>query len=261
MSRLGLSGARIHRAVVKTGPGCADQSILMGVLGDQVCPRVLGPIHDPVLGSGYAMEECDPVRPGEAQGLILIHMRDLLRERVWGRRARNEESAAWREELGEWLFAQGQSDLYHTLCRLDFSDARWSLIHGDPTIANAMRTAGGELRIADPLWPGGKIPSLRCVDLGKLLQSAVGWEQQLDPAYPKPAVRSALYLLDPYGQAEQHRAWFWAAVHCLRLAPYAERAGHAHLAAWGRQTAAGVADALRRRLDRRDETIVGARSS
>ncbi len=64
---------------------------------------------------------------------------------------------------------------------ITWSDLPTALVHGDPTFDNVMfRESTGDLVLVDPLpslITGPAIPDMRCVDLGKIMQSVLGWER------------------------------------------------------------------------------------
>lgn len=96
------------------------------------------------------------------------------------------------------------------------------LTHGDPTFDNVMvREDTGELVLIDPLPATAAVPDLRAVDIGKILQSALGYERvrYRDEARQfgvSPRTLRARVPLDN----EWRAAVFWCAVHLLRALPY-----------------------------------------
>lgn len=96
-------------------------------------------------------------------------------------------------------------------------------IHGDPTLANVLMR-GDDIVICDPIMPRGKIPSDYAVDVGKMLQSAIGWENHLYDLHTpmEPCVRAALGIDTECrpSMGEIRRSWFWCMVHLIRILPY-----------------------------------------
>lgn len=106
-------------------------------------------------------------------------------------------------------------------------------IHGDPTLANVMIRkqpavdgvvpASECIVICDPIAPRGKIPAHYTVDIGKMLQSAIGWETHLYGLHiPRDQCVSAV-LGDSPQLLEVQRSWFWCMVHLIRILPYVHR--------------------------------------
>lgn len=93
------------------------------------------------------------------------------------------------------------------------------LTHGDPTWDNVMRSHRGGMVLIDPIPATPAVPDLRCVDLGKMLQSTYGYERiryaelglDVDPEYVEK------FCVD---DNEWRAAMYWCAVHLLRCAPY-----------------------------------------
>lgn len=103
---------------------------------------------------------------------------------------------------------------------IDWLSLRPAVTHGDPTFDNTMLARDGGLVFIDPLPSSGAVPDLECVDVGKILQSAVGYEW----------VRFARKSLHPAAMMHLRRRvnneneWtaslYWCAVHLLRAIPY-----------------------------------------
>lgn len=247
---IGLSGARIRLAAVKTGPGCREQGEYVEHLGPEVAPRMLGIVHD-----GYAMEQLREAPCTRSTLEAAVHQ---LRTRVWNRPPwpRYHEPLGWQQQLSSWceLHAPWITTIIRRVYDVtELTSPRWCLTHGDPTLSNVMlRDPSLEERrgheagvvmpvrvLADPIPPHGKVPPLPEVDRGKLLQSVIGWERVLfytlgiDRTVRLSGSDSIDVVLEGCTQNERQQAWFWAAVHCARLVPYAKRAGHTALAEWG----------------------------
>lgn len=95
------------------------------------------------------------------------------------------------------------------------ADESMCLIHGDPTLANLMRRTGSlENVLIDPKPPGNGIPSFRTVDIGKMLQSMLGWESVLaGGALP----RYDIHFLSNFSEVDARRAVFWCMIHLMRI--------------------------------------------
>jgi hypothetical protein len=105
-------------------------------------------------------------------------------------------------------------------------------VHGDPTIDNCMLRSSGELVITDPIPPGVHLPSIRALDIGKILQSAMGYEGIRFGRRPTnmPEVPSSYWeeVLPDVDSDEWNLCMYLAAVHFVRLLRYTPQ----HLEAW-----------------------------
>lgn len=210
--------------MVKRGDGVSDQGRYCVTLGDSVVPRVL--YFEP---DGYAMELlseptiADPVATLD----VLQKMRTLLSDtwRLWTPRTRRTEP--WNTQLVSWLsrnFPEYANVLTFYLREM-YHDDEWhrdAAIHGDPTLANVL-LKDGEVRIADPLAPKGKIPGLPEVDAGKMLQSVIGWEYVAcgwSALFRESGVRELAQQI-VVRELNDRRCQFWLLIHVLRIIPYA----------------------------------------
>lgn len=236
---MGFSGARItigEVTVLKETDTmqAVTQAAYMDYL--QVGPRVIG---SGVNGdrSYYIMEKLTPLEEGdEPYGDIIV----TLQTKVWNRQAIAPNDAwlrfmfPWLDSLPTPLGQYAWKEAYHHRANAFHSytgafKAQLCLTHGDPTLSNVYRgydSVAGRPRIyiSDPVVPHTKIPSLPEVDLGRLLQSAFGWEDRLrrKPITHWPTAGEAIEKVGlPFSYHK--RALFWAGVNALRVAPYAER--------------------------------------
>jgi hypothetical protein len=224
MRHLGHSGAVIQavaRGVRKRAEGILHQAIYVMALGRGVCPEVRAWSTD---GDWYDMERLSEVRvPVDSTEMLqlLDRARSLLAGAVWSQQPFYSDFGwyvrlhRWCDLNAPWLVAE-LDELYagppaRSVCR----------IHGDPTLANVMRR-GLDLVLIDPIPPGGKVPALREVDVGKLLQSAIGWEHQLDADWPPGAQEFVDQVLRYESDEMRRKSHFWLAVHCARILPYAK---------------------------------------
>ena len=97
------------------------------------------------------------------------------------------------------------------------------LTHGDPIIDNVLwRESSGELVVIDPIPATGAVPDVLSSDVGRLMQSAYGYERaRYGEAHELPDVRTtALLAYDyvgvPLTDTEYSWCLYWAAVHTLR---------------------------------------------
>lgn len=98
------------------------------------------------------------------------------------------------------------------------------LTHGDPTFANVLLRDGDPV-LVDPIPADWRVPPLQAVDLGKIVQSLLGYEV-LRFDWPLPRYRHRrqveMFLTASAGiaAAEASAAVYFAAAHVVRLLPY-----------------------------------------
>jgi len=241
----------MRSAVVrKCAPSVQDQASYCMELGQKVCPKILS------IGIDfYEMEHLNSIpraaleRSPHLQCLLLIYAQLVLKENVWNRPPSPlAEYKTWYEELLKWAV---DKDFYwitdQQIQELYFTNPipKKCMIHGDPTLANVMLRRNGDIILIDPIQPYLKIPQLADVDRGKLLQSATGWEHQLDPVWADRHPSMIEAVVCKLNRLETLRAWFWAMVHYSRIIPYAK---DKKMADWAKNSALGIRDDLRIRL-------------
>ncbi len=249
----GNSGATITMYgdchVIKSGfKGILEQADLCEALWP-VTPRVFKKIKSSGNGEAYSMEVLAELPMTATDGTVIAidtlrRTRAMLWSMVWSKPYRPVPTTDdWINKLREFIMIFGHPNYqkdYRALLNELFVErplVSYSMIHGDPTLANTMIRTGplgtlAMLVICDPIAPKGKIPPHFTVDLGKLLQSALGWEtQQFGWRYS--IHRCIKTVLEGYDNLERARAWFWCSIHCLRILPYAK--GEAH--AWAKDRA------------------------
>jgi len=91
--------------------------------------------------------------------------------------------------------------------------------HGDATLDNMLLAEDGSPRWVDPLPASGVIPPLLAVDLGKLLQSADGYELRKYGSGWGPAVDHAV-VLEGHNEWDVLAARYFRAVAYLRMLRY-----------------------------------------
>lgn len=199
----------------KWGDNMHWQGMYCQLLGPHVCPQVLD-----LQTNGYIMERLDERVPA-ADELVgwLLQAHRLLEVMVWPRLAHRRD---WQPALRTWARGCPWLELDALLPQLYPTLPDEVLCHGDPTLANVL-WRDGAMVLCDPIPPRPYIPSLRAVDVGKLLQSAIGWETHLEPdRWPAPPMTAVDTVLQWESPEEGTRAAFWAAVHCARILPYAK---------------------------------------
>lgn len=209
--RKGWSGARIEiqeSRVVKHGERVYTQAAYCRYLGTNVCPE----IYD-FTKEWYSMERLQEPDPGLY--LAIFHaIKATLVSEVWNKgEPRNGDS--WRAELLDFAFGMGFK-VGRFLDRLYPEKELHGCIHGDPTLSNAMMRPPGRVILIDPIKPMGKIPGFREVDIGKMLQSAIGWETQT-MGWEIDSTMSLDIIFEGENNLTIQRAWFWCAVHLMRI--------------------------------------------
>lgn len=207
----GYSGAVL--TVVKRGPYVREQGELINRLGPNVAPKIIT-----LLPDGYEMEMLQPVSGDTFTIPRLAHVLSILRNEVW-KPLRDEHVEDWIRPFNAWS-DKGEYD-FKGLREQVYSRPIWDdipmLIHGDPTLANLMLRDVYTLVITDPMPRTNnrlEIPNCIHVDIGKLMQSAYGWEAfqgegNLEEAHGE--------LLPFINEVHWSRSFFWAAVHLERL--------------------------------------------
>lgn len=231
--RHGSSGARVDihpNHVIKTGSDVVGERVVAQAnwIDRHQC-SVLPIVYDIML-SGYIMEKLDEIEPGS------LFVADL--DAIIGRLARDIWSRPEVTTFSPILHMEKVSKLeqYASHSMLIFlNDARDAafdrrqracLTHGDPTLDNVMRRMGLYV-ITDPIPATHAVPDLWAVDLGKILQSLVGFEQaryghsQHNAFEVKPQ-----HLLDTLQREDQVRAVYWCVIHILRAMPYVDEKIH-----------------------------------
>lgn len=194
----GNSGARLIETITKFAPDAAFEGAFCQHLGKEVCPEVIS-----VSPGQFTMERLESA-PRHLS--LLRDIESLLEKSVWSRPSQNYDVS------GQMNFIEFQKSM-------GIETPEWAiptefcLIHGDPTVSNAMVREDGSLVLIDPRAPNGHIPSWKAVDMGKILQSFFGWEEV---AYNEEPVRylRPLFMLD---HRLEKQARFWLGYHAARI--------------------------------------------
>jgi hypothetical protein len=218
----GNSGAKFEfhdDLVVKYGgdSDLVEQYNLCLALGPEVCPRVFDAVAQ---SNSYSMERLVPGPDPSVDLLFTVF--SMLMKKVWSRSAVSHAPNGWLDHIEKWCEENAPwivngidtYDLYS-----NYQMENYCFTHGDPTLANVMRRRDGSgIVLIDPCPPRPGIPSLREVDVGKLLQSVAGWEG-VPLAVPAQQVAEAAW--DSTSGVElglwRARCYFWAAVACARV--------------------------------------------
>lgn len=191
-------------------------------------PRVMS-LHE----LGYQMEPLVSAPIWALDHHIVLHqLVGILDQYIWSQPAEVWWSRhAFNDKISALLDTFKLDDVIRsTLLRLrdsvDWSALPTCLTHGDPTLDNVMfRPATGELVVADPVPATPAVPDVRAVDLGKMLQSAVGWERVRYGGYSSGARFGPAAVRTHAVDANEWRATvLWCAVHVLRALPYVAKA-------------------------------------
>lgn len=209
--RKGWSGATIElqeNRVVKRGEKVYTQAAYCRYLGTNVCPQ----IYD-FTREWYAMEKLNEPDPTMYLALLSA-MKSKLATEVWNK-GEPRSGDSWRMELLDFAFGLGHN-IGRFLDELYPTSQDHGCIHGDPTLSNAMIRQPGHVIIIDPIKPMGKIPAFREVDLGKMLQSAIGWET-VTMGWAINGLGAEEVILECENKDTIRKAWFWCAMHLLRI--------------------------------------------
>jgi hypothetical protein len=248
MLGLAHSGATINiheQSVSKVGDKVVDQAEYLKLLPSSVSPGLLA-----TWAHGYAMERLEELDLFNKDNIrsFLLQAKWVLVDYFWSQPAPVNHDPDWITRLEGWAVDYPWlKGMVYSLYEY-YPPGKMTMIHGDPTLANCMHR-NHSLVFIDPLRPTGKIPSYPEVDLGKLLQSALGWEHVLtsakngpDKTVPMPWFGMAAELLNGCSALEYNRAWFWCAIHCARLVPYTSGPTTRH---WGIHTSQEAIGAVR----------------
>jgi hypothetical protein len=176
----------------------------------------------------YTMEKLDPV-PIEYidTRTLLSSIVDVLERDVWPNDARISEldmdaHLARLAPLEKYMSEDQDSLLDSLLKSLDQSELEKHLTHGDPIMDNVM-LRDGSIVLIDPIPSTPAIPDWRAVDVGRLLQSAVGYEHVRYDLHGPSAVdlRDITSMFCP-NEEERAASLYWAAVHVLRSMAYVD---------------------------------------
>lgn len=184
-----------------------------------------------VTDVGYTMRKLqqiefdDPARGNATDAMLTTY--NILDDGLWLRPApmcSNDFSGLYdyvAKLVAKWLPHNG-AILLKFITDGHLEDCTWCDTHGDPTLDNLMVDHDHLIHIIDPLPSSDKIPPLRAVDLGKMLQSAFGYELVKFQSL-RHVIDAGVLLREMKSRetdADMYAAMFFCAVHYLRLLPY-----------------------------------------
>ena len=225
----GSSGAIIvsagERLVRKVGdPRVAAQGKYLRKLGGSHVPNVARVYHN-----GYDMEmlsDPSPLFSMSAEYLVDGYL-EALQNGIWGEPRVEIDHAEHLRKLTTITTAPDVAveDDYDTMLSVYSDMIDWSSLsairtHGDPTFDNLM-WRGSELVIIDPIPPTPAVPDLLVVDLGKIMQSLVGFEcVRYGGKAPRDTERARLMFKNRYDENTWSAVVYWCAFHLYRAVPY-----------------------------------------
>lgn len=238
---LGLSGATINIYDDRVDKICSKENVNVAFrLIDQAyfinkhqCP--IFPIIFKIFSNevyGYSMEKLDSIEYSEITPNIFNEIKDLLSRYIWCQKAEvffNENKVY---EIHRYVYnilnklplnktEIDNISLYVFINLKQLLDLNLTscLIHGDPTIANCVRRNKKHLVILDPI-PSDLWPHLKAVDLGKMLQSAIGYEAWLNNMKSIDPKESLNTVLLNESEDDIKAAEIFLLIHLIRLIPY-----------------------------------------
>lgn len=239
MVSTGLSGADVvvmnSATVIKRG-GDIEKTIAQGRwIVENTSPAM--PMVFDFTDDGYIMEKLESIDYWDVRATDVVR---LLRSNIWSRPPRVAPSeqtfmALRAKVLGNISMPEVKEKVdaaryVHAILRAASSAYRSSLSvpatlsHGDPTAENVMYRRGFGSVLIDPICATVAVPDSPCVDVGKMLQSAYGWESAKYAtelkAYSPGEVQEAVGNDDIF-----HGGQAWAVVHVVRALPYVCRHG------------------------------------
>lgn len=242
--RPGLSGARVEinrngSGAVKTAPVGTDSAVLRRLreqadwLAAHASPAVPHLIETRDDLPGYVMVRLRELPWGLVTARTLLRVVVVrLAQHVWSHSADVKlDLDAHCDKIDRLLWSYERRDggvtmrrsLADQRDRIDWDALPIGLTHGDPTFDNVMLNDVDDVVLVDPLPATPAVSDLPCVDLGKILQSLVGWDTILYPGRVLPNASPA--DLRPYVPTdnEWRAAVYWCQVHLLRTLPYLPR--------------------------------------
>lgn len=202
-----------ENSVVKNMHNACLQSAYCKLLGDGVCPRILREYPN-----YYEMEKLYNTNKVDQ-----LEVLSFLAYTTWSRDVPVGLVKDWQRHLSNWLHFHHRPQLIKVQERLyskenKVKETEYVFIHGNPLSSNVKRNTQGELRIISPIKPSRGVPFLREVDLGKMLQSYVGWDDTLHYGRNmnfRPLYKKGVPFLETESSLMRKRAKFWMCIHFL----------------------------------------------
>ena len=176
-------------------------------------------------GNGYTMEKLNPLpRNIIDHKALAVEMALALGKEVWDEPAEVEfdENAHCDKVFalaGKYLGEDDRRMLWHWFSSIDWSKQDRCLTHGDPTFENVMLRSNEKVVIIDPVPATPAVPDLRLVDVGKVMQSVVGFEAIKYGAEER--FRLTMHdALEIFYVNDSSACMYWCVVHLLRAIPY-----------------------------------------
>lgn len=234
----GLSGAVVvdneDGTVTKSG-GLIDRTIEQGQWivshGGEIFPRVVRLTND-----GYVMEKLEFTEYWETEAQFSV---SALKKYVWTQPAvvppTKNTAELLKNKMGHCLDKYLDGAISYGMRDEILKNAvnagkqalvlKHCLTHGDPTAENVMRRSGYGNVFIDPIRATEVVPDSPAVDIGKILQSAYGWE---DAKYNSGiiAYRHSDVKEQFSGKDEEElfaAGEYWGVVHVMRAIPYVLR--------------------------------------
>lgn len=225
----GSSGARVvvrERDVLKFGDGrVVSQGVWLARHESPSLPRVYRYTSQT---PGYVMEKLNELPRLLVSGSKILHEMVWAARRIWDMPAlipivQDHHAVKVRDDLADRFFEPKDRKALWDWYR----DIKWDrqvecLTHGDPTYDNVMLRGKDQVVLIDPIPATTAVPDLRCVDLGKMAQSIVGFEaiRYGETDRLTDVTLDDLFRIAQSPDHEQYAAMYWCVVHLLRAAPY-----------------------------------------
>lgn len=229
------SGARVFRIggrAVKVGTGKVGQRVETQAhysrrLGSAAMPRITR-----IFRHGCVMERLSTYTREDA---YIYDVTRILEQHVWCNAA-DEAQPNWFSHLEYVMdranayapkYAQRIANLFYDMRLGASTGLRACLTHGDPTYDNMMMR-GDQPILIDPLppYPNGEMPQLAAVDVGKIMQSLIGYEvmkygtSPFADQYIDGLFTELRDCLPPTSALDWQAAHWFLVTHIVRLIPY-----------------------------------------
>lgn len=216
----GLSGARVivfENIAMKTNKRAPKRVIEQGEWLREYEASNLPEVHA-VISTGYIMEALTPIPTDRVNLALLVNALDTG---VWKFPARNfVDTPETLLKVSGILEQYAPSLIREAIMLLSYiRPTQECLTHGDPTAENVM-LRDGEYVVIDPIPSTLAIPDDIAVDVGKLLQSAHGWEAMKGETRVMwtPHEVEDFFIGTIFDVAQ-----LWCIVHFVRTLPYVSK--------------------------------------